>query len=207
MRVLFLELDTENEWAVASLGPAFLAAWLRQHGHEVAFVRVPQDQPVVAIADAVRRETPGLIGVSLTTRQWLRARDVLGGLRRISDVPVIVGGLHPTFSPEEVLRHEGIDYLCLGEGEAALLDLVGALESGRSCVDGTIANIWAKGGRRPALRNPIEPLDALPFMARDLLDERWGVRHITTQRGCPFPCTFCATAPRWISCNTAWTAR
>jgi radical SAM superfamily enzyme YgiQ (UPF0313 family) len=192
MRVLFLELDTENEWAVASLGPAFLAAWLRQHGHEVAFVRVPQDQPVVAIADAVRRETPGLIGVSLTTRQWLRARDVLGGLRRISDVPVIVGGLHPTFSPEEVLRHEGIDYLCLGEGEAALLDLVGALESGRSCVDGTIANIWAKGGRRPALRNPIEPLDALPFMARDLLDERWGVRHITTQRGCPFPCTFCA---------------
>ncbi len=30
MRVLFLELDTENAWAVASLGPAFLAAWLRK---------------------------------------------------------------------------------------------------------------------------------------------------------------------------------
>jgi radical SAM superfamily enzyme YgiQ (UPF0313 family) len=24
------------------------------------------------------------------------------------------------------------------------------------------------------------------------MDERWGVRHITTQRGCPFPCTYCA---------------
>jgi len=29
-------------------------------------------------------------------------------------------------------------------------------------------------------------------MARDMLDERWGVHHISTQRGCPFPCTYCA---------------
>jgi radical SAM superfamily enzyme YgiQ (UPF0313 family) len=192
MRVLFLELDTENEWAVASLGPAFLAAWLRQHGHEAALLRVAADRPLEAIAADVRREAPGLIGVSLTTRQWLRARDVLAFLRRVSDVPVIAGGLHPTFSPEDVLRHEGIDAVCLGEGEAALLDCVNALESGRSLTDATIANIWVKGGVRPPLRNPIEPLDALPFMARDLLDERWGVRHFTTQRGCPFPCTFCA---------------
>jgi radical SAM superfamily enzyme YgiQ (UPF0313 family) len=192
MRVLFLELDTENEWAVASLGPAFLAAWLRQHGHEAAFLRIAADQPLDAIVADVRRETPGLIGVSMTTRQWLRAREVLGALRRVSEVPVIAGGLHATFSPEEVLRHDGIDAVCLGEGEAALLDFVNALETGRSLADTTIANIWVKGGARPPLRNPIEPLDALPFLARDLLDERWGVRHFTTQRGCPFPCTFCA---------------
>jgi len=192
MRVLFLELDTENEWAVASLGPAFLAAWLRQHGHEAALLRIAADRPLEAIAADIRRCAPGLIGVSLTTRQWLRARDVLASLRRVCDVPVIAGGLHPTFSPEDVLRHDGIDAVCLGEGEAALLDFVNALESGRSPPDCTIANIWVKGGTRPPLRNPIEPLDALPFLARDLLDERWGVRHFTTQRGCPFPCTFCA---------------
>ena len=190
MRVLFLELDTENQWAVASLGPAFLAAWLRRHGHEAAFLRVAADRPIAAIAADVVREAPGLIGVSITTRQWLRARDVLGGLRRSCDIPVVVGGLHATFSPEEVLRHDGIDYICLGEGEAALLDLVNALESTPG--DVAIANIWTKGGARPRLRNPIEPLDAVPFLARDMMDERWGVRHMTTQRGCPFPCTFCA---------------
>jgi radical SAM superfamily enzyme YgiQ (UPF0313 family) len=108
------------------------------------------------------------------------------------DVPVVVGGLHATFSPEEVLRHDGIDYVCLGEGEAALLDLVNALESRPGAEARGIANIWAKNSTRPPLRNPIEPLDALPFLARDLMDERWGVRHITTQRGCPFPCTYCA---------------
>ncbi len=192
MRILFLEIDTENTWAVASLGPAFLAASLRKHGHEAAFLRVAPGEPVAAIAESVVRIAPGLIGVSMTTRQWLRARDVIGGLRRLVAVPVVVGGLHATFSPEETLRHDGIDYLCLGEGEAALLALVEALESGHSIADGSIANIWAKGGARPGLRNPIEPLDGLPFLARDFLDERWGVRHIATQRGCPFPCTFCA---------------
>jgi anaerobic magnesium-protoporphyrin IX monomethyl ester cyclase len=190
VRVLFLELDTENEWAVASLGPGFLAAWLRDHGHQATFLRVAVDRPAAAIAADIARVAPGLIGVSITTRQWLRARHVVAELRRTCDVPLIVGGLHATFSPEEVLRHDGIDYVCLGEGEAALLDLVNRLESGAGTAG--IANIWAKGGTRPPLRNPIEPLDAVPFLARDMLDERWGVRHVSTQRGCPFPCTFCA---------------
>jgi anaerobic magnesium-protoporphyrin IX monomethyl ester cyclase len=192
MKVLFLELDTDGTWAVGSLGPAFLAAFLRKHGHEAAFLRVPADRTVADIADDIRREAPGLIGVSLTTRQWLRARDLLGGLRRVSNVPAIVGGLHPTFSPEDVLRHAGIDYVCMGEGEEAMLELVEALEAGIPVDDGHIKNIWAKGGTRPILRNRIEPLDSVPFMARDMLDERWGVRHISTQRGCPFPCTYCA---------------
>ena len=44
MKVLFLELDTDGTWAVASLGPAFLAAYLRKHGHEASFLRVSIDQ-------------------------------------------------------------------------------------------------------------------------------------------------------------------
>jgi len=192
MKVTFLELDTESSWAVASLGPAFLAAYLRQNGHEASFIRVPHDQAIADIVAAIRQQTPGLIGVSLTTRQWLRAREVVGGLRKLSNIPVVAGGLHPTFSPEDILAHEGFDYVCLGEGEAALLDLVNALEAGLSAADAHIDNIWVRGGARPKLRDPIEPLDSIPFMARDMLDERWGVHHISTQRGCPFPCTYCA---------------
>ena len=192
MKVTFLELDTESSWAVASLGPAFLAAYLRQNGHEAGFIRVPHDQAIADIVAAIRQQTPGLIGVSLTTRQWLRAREVVGELRKLSNIPVVAGGLHPTFSPEDILAHEGFDYVCLGEGEAALLDLVNALEAGISAADAHIDNIWVRGGTRPKLRDPIEPLDSIPFMARDMLDERWGVHHISTQRGCPFPCTYCA---------------
>ncbi|HEY4253513.1 MAG TPA: hypothetical protein VGM87_20055, partial [Roseomonas sp.] len=86
MKVLFLEIDTESDWAVASLGPGFLAAYLREHGHQAAFLRIGLDAGVEEIAAAVRAEEAGLIGISATTRQWLRARGLLAALRRRSNV-------------------------------------------------------------------------------------------------------------------------
>lgn len=191
MHILFLEIDTESDWAVASIGPAFLGAYLRRQGHQVSFLRAGLDLPSREIVKRVALAQPQLIGISLTTRQWQRARQILTELRSVLDIPVVAGGLHPTFSPEEVLAHPGIDYACLGEGEAPLLDLVQALAAGRPPADREIDNIWVTGGQRPAMRPPLEPIDDLPFLARDLLDEHHGVVHMATQRGCPFPCTYC----------------
>ena len=192
MHVLFLEIDTESSWAVASLGPAFLASYLRAAGHHATFLRVPLDWEADRLVEQVRAIQPGLIGLSLTTRQWLRARGLVERLRQGDDIPVVAGGLHPTFSPEGVLAAAGFDYVCLGEGETALLDLVQAIESRARPSEIRIPNIWGKAGPKPSLRPPFDPLDDLPFMARDLLDERYGVVHVSTQRGCPFKCTYCA---------------
>jgi radical SAM superfamily enzyme YgiQ (UPF0313 family) len=191
MRVVFLEVDTERSWAVASIGPAFIGAFLRAHGHDVGFVRARLEATDAQIVDDVRQLRPDLLGVSLTTRQWLRARALIQAIRASVDVPVIAGGLHATFAPEPILSTRGFDYVCLGEGEQPMLDLVTALESGSRT--GTIDNIWKHGEpRRPSLRPPLAPLDRLPFLARDLLDEPTGTVHMATQRGCPFPCTYCA---------------
>lgn len=194
MKVLFLEIDTEQTWGVASLGPAFIAPFLRREGHEVAMIRVAAGAPLPDVVRAIRDAAPSILGLSLTTRQWLRAREVVRAVRAELDVPVIAGGLHPTFAPEEVLATPGFDYVCLGEGEEPMRDLLRVLETrGRVPILGKpIPNIWVKGGLRPPLRPPIEPLDAMPFIARDLLDEKYGVVQMTTQRGCPFPCTYCA---------------
>jgi len=189
MRVVFLEVDTESQWAMASLGPAFLAAFLREHGHEAILVRALIDMPDQEVIRLLRDAQPGLIGVSMTTRQWLRAKHLVAAIRKALDIPVVAGGLHATFSPEAILTAEGFDYAGLGECEEALLDLVNAIEAKRS--DHGIPNIWVKGGFRPVLRKPVEPLDRLPFAARDLLDEPNGVVQVSTQRGCPFPCTYC----------------
>lgn len=189
MRVLFLEIDTERSWAVASLGPAFIASYLRKHGHEVDFLRVPLDAEREEVVRRVAEFAPGLLGLSLTTRQWLRARNLVAEIRRVVDVPVVAGGLHPTFSGEEVLACPGFDFVCLGEGEEAMLDLAEALENGEPT--NSIRNIQARGCDRPTLRPPFEPLDDLPYMARDFLDESNGCVYVNTQRGCPFPCTYC----------------
>lgn len=191
MKVVFLEVETQQTWGMAALGPAFIAPFLRREGHQVRMLRVRLEEPLSEVVRRVQDAAPSILGLSLATRQWLRAREVVGALRRAIDVPVIAGGLHPSFAPEAVLAAPGFDYVCLGEGEEAMGDLLRALEAGRPPRAG-IANIWAKGGARPALRPPLSPLDAIPFAARDLLDEQHGVLRMTTQRGCPFPCTHCA---------------
>lgn len=189
-RVLFIEVDTERAWGVASIGPAYIAAYLRAHGHHAELLRVSVDQPEADVVDRVVAAQPDLIGLSLTTRQWLRARALVAAIRRRLDVPVIAGGLHPTYAPQVVLDAPGFDFVCLGEGETPMLDLLAALRSGASTAG--IQNLWTRGGARPTLREPFSPLDAMPFAARDLLDEYHGVVHMSTQRGCPFPCTYCA---------------
>jgi radical SAM superfamily enzyme YgiQ (UPF0313 family) len=192
MKVLCLEIVTERDWALAAIGPAYLAAFLREHGHQAELHVVDPDATAQSVIDAVRASGAGLVGLSMTTRQWLRGMEVVGELRRHVDVPVIAGGLHPTFSPEQVLASPGFDYVCLGEGEGALLDVVEHLATKGPIPEGAIENIQVRGGARPKMRPPIPDLDSLPWMARDLLIEQNGVAYMVTQRGCPFLCTFCA---------------
>ena len=189
MKVLFVEVDTERSWAVASVGPAFLASVLRRHGHTVHFFRMTLDHTSQDVANFAKSCGAELLGLSLTTRQWLRARQLTHDLRQLIDLPVIAGGLHPTFAAGEVLSTVGIDYVCIGEGDVAILEFVNALERGASVRE--LRNIQTIAGERPLLHSPYSPIDNLPFVARDHLDEQHGICHMTTQRGCPFPCTYC----------------
>jgi radical SAM superfamily enzyme YgiQ (UPF0313 family) len=192
MKILFLEIDTEREWALASVGPAYIASYIRLQGQEATFLRVRPEAEMHDLIASIEKEAPDILGFSLTTRQWRRGAYVAGEIRKTLNIPVIAGGHHPTFTAEAVLQTEGFDYVCLGDGEEAVAEVLGCLDKGEEVAAGQINNIWVKGGDRPEIRPPLKPLDNIPFLARDLLDERYGVAHLITQRGCPFRCTFCA---------------
>ena len=66
MHIVFIELDTDAEWAVCSLGPAFLAAIARDKGHTAQMLRIPHDQPIAEIIARTREASPDLIGISMT---------------------------------------------------------------------------------------------------------------------------------------------
>ena len=191
MKILFLEIDTEQTWALASVGPGYIASHIRLHVHEAAFMRVRLRQTIPEIVEGIKKEAPDIVGFSLTSRQWKRAAYVAGGIHKHLKIPVIAGGLFPTFVPEIVLQSKSFDCVCLCEGEAPVNDLLSHLEKGKDISSCRVPNIWVEGADRPQIRPPLDPLDKMPFMARDLLDEQHGVIHINTGRGCPFECTFC----------------
>jgi len=191
MKILFLEIETEKPWALTSVGPAFIASYIRGHGHSASLLRVKPDQEIQDIIRGIENESPHILGFSLTTRQWLRAVNVAREIRNNMDIPIITGGSHPTFAAPSVLESGAFDYVCIGEGEKAVCDILSCMEKSEDISTARIPNICVKGSGPPKLRPPAS-VDYLPFMARDILNEPHGVIHISAMRGCPFPCAFCA---------------
>jgi len=89
-------------------------------------------------------------------------------------VLVLWGGVHATSEAEQCLNFA--DGVCRGEGEDALLELVGRMEAGRNYSD--VQNFWFKQNGA-VIKNPIRPLiqdlDRLPFMDYSLTGEQFAL--------------------------------
>jgi radical SAM superfamily enzyme YgiQ (UPF0313 family) len=124
---------------------------------------------------------------------------------------VVVGGWHPSYVPESLLQHSAIDYVVMGEGERAMVELATYITKGeRAMVLGAVSGIAYKRGGRILKNTPkfISNLDDIPFPARHLLPmnlyerkmEFLGVEPVDIMsiiRGCPFSCAFCETRKMW----------
>jgi anaerobic magnesium-protoporphyrin IX monomethyl ester cyclase len=189
MRVLFVEKQIDYE----PLGLLTLASVLRQAGHQVRLAVATEENPM----EVVRDWRPGVVGYSVYTGSQTYYRDLNLRIKEAADVVSVFGGPHPTYFPEFV-EEAGVDGICIGEGEGAILDLVSAVEEGRPLTG--LDNWWLKRDGHVE-RNPVRPaeddLDRLPLPDRDLLFERdaftrqSGIKHFITSRGCPYDCTYC----------------
>ncbi len=117
------------------------------------------------------------------------------------DVPIIFFGPAPSDRPAEFVADNNT-YVVRGEPEYTMLDLIKALET-KSDIH-RIESVSFKSNNEiihNVHREPIEELDALPFPARHLLEERdvyynpkLGKRPFTavcTSRGCSYRCIYC----------------
>ena len=201
MKILFIftNIDTRN-LRHYPIGVGLLSAYLKRHNHETSLLYVQDGVSKGRLLARVREEGPDLIAFSTVTLQWRYTKKYARMIRKRFNIPIICGGIHPTFMPEEVLAEPSVDMVCIGEGEAPLLDVVNALESG-SGVSG-IANIWSRDDKGRIVRNPVrEPLrnmDELPFRdfdimpIQDLINESKSEPVFITGRGCPYNCRYCS---------------
>jgi radical SAM superfamily enzyme YgiQ (UPF0313 family) len=191
MRVLFLGPFLAQE----PLGPMCLSTALKRAGHETMLVFLPDKQ----FEQKLRDFNPGVICYSFTTGVHqaivginLKAKEVL------PDVVALAGGTHVTVVPE-FINEPGIDAICRGEGEGAIVDFVNAVENGDDLRH--IPNINYKDKDGKIWENEPRPLeqdlDTFGFPDRDLVYDasemyRMSDRKvIKTDRGCPMNCSFC----------------
>ncbi len=190
MRFLFIEKQIDYE----PLGLLYLSSALRQAGHHVRLAVAAVEDPL----SVAREWQPDVVGYSVYTGSQMYYRDLNLEIKAVlPGVLSAFGGPHPTYFPEFV-EEPGVDAVCLGEGEGAILDLARALELGGPAAN--IDNWWFKRDgqvERNPVRSAENDLDRLPFPDRELLFDRdsltrqSGIKHFITSRGCPYDCTYC----------------
>ncbi len=198
---------------VDALGEAPFRRWTTGNGNFVGYGLPPEE--LVA-----RAGNCDALGISVMfSHDWPTVKNIFRDLRpRMPHAVLIAGGEHLTALPEFCLSDcPELDIGVLGEGEATIVDLLKAIESGSAT--GVAGTVYRHAGntRIAPGRRRLEPLESIPRPAWDLLPMEnylanglgYGVNPgrtlpLVASRGCPFQCTFCSSPRMW---TTRWRAR
>jgi len=117
-----------------------------------------------------------LVAMTVETYTARRAYQIAAEFRW-RGVPVVMGGYHPTFLPDEARRHA--DAVVIGEAEGVWPQLVREARAGRL---------------QPVYHQPdLRPLTGPPLDRRIFAGKRYAPLHLVqTGRGCRFACDFCS---------------
>ena len=200
MRVLFIYPNLNCQIGF-NYGLGQMSAILKQAGHETGLLNVNDKLGFAMDLGRIKREAlafkPDLIGFSAVTNQYPNALRIAQALKPVLPVPFVGGGVHFTMAPELAMEDGAWDFICVGEGEGALLDLVERLGQGQPADD--IPNlVFRRDGK--IIRNPVRPfvsVESLPptdyelFDFQRMIDAKSGWVSLMASRGCPFRCSYC----------------
>jgi anaerobic magnesium-protoporphyrin IX monomethyl ester cyclase len=195
-----------------SLGLAYLGAVSEQQGHTVRIY--DGDVEDISLEKVLRDFAPDLVGITANTIQIKSAWRDAALVKSIADIPVVLGGPHPTVLPAESAERPAVDIVVRGEGEVVWEELClwrrvdGKWQAAISDLE-SVQGISYQTPDGQVHHNPdrpvIEDLDSLPLPAYHLfkinrytnlqptVDHIEGPSYpILTSRGCPYRCTYCS---------------
>jgi len=174
------------------LGLLYTSAYINRDGkHHVDIIDCQAEEiDHKECARRVKELNPDLVGLTAMTFTLVDCKLVIQEIRKIMDVPIVVGGPHTAIYPEESLLPTslGADYVIKGEGEITLNEFASDLEIGKV------------KGRIYSQLNFIQDLDELPFADYNAVDinnyysvlaEETPSLTLFSSRGCPFSCAYC----------------
>ncbi|MCW5830224.1 MAG: B12-binding domain-containing radical SAM protein [Deltaproteobacteria bacterium] len=203
MKFMFIYPDYPGNYdnPTYNFGVGYLSATLKAAGHETALIHLVREISREDLARRISDFGADMVGFSLVTNMWSEAKRYVKWVKEDTGLPVVVGGFHAMMAPESCfIETPHIDYVCVGEGEEALLELVDRHARGVSATD--IPNLWARTADGGFVRNAKQELnrqlDDLPYPDRDIFDfyhlaygHGQSAALMLSGRGCPYDCHYC----------------
>jgi radical SAM superfamily enzyme YgiQ (UPF0313 family) len=190
-RITFVQKNPFPNFGILSI-----AGYLKQHdiASDVLIADLEKD-----IFKALNETMPDLIGITCMSTEYMWVMDFIKKLRLyVPETPVILGGVHPTVYSEKISPESSLDYICVGEGEELLVELMRHLDNGPP---ESIAGLCYKSNDkwvRNAVRRRIPSLDWQED--REIYYRRYtdmagdDLKQFLSGRGCYYNCNFCFNA-------------
>ncbi len=191
LKVLFINAKRKTcVVSIPHLGLAMLAGVLKKARHEVLIVDYQLRHKAPSIEKFISEFGPDVIGLSMYTATTNECDELLDKVKN-SGIPILVGGPHATFYDKELQEDNRIDYVCKGEFEDKIVEVV---ENAK------------KEPKVKVVEGSLPDLKKLPFPDFKAFYEYEKIRSypMTTSRGCPYNCSFC---PVYLISQRKWRTR
>jgi len=206
-----------SPWGVPAklppLGLAYVAAALEKAGFQVEILDNYQlNKPIDYVKQEVKRLAPEIVGITCSSVTYQRCVETAKAVKEVlPSCKVVVGGWHPSYMPDSMLQHPEIDYVVMGEGEHAMVELATLItKGGEDRAIATIPGVACRYEGKTIKNAPkiISDLDQVPYPAWHLLPmhiydrkiDYLSVRPVDVVnviRGCPYDCSYCETKKLW----------
>ncbi|MFQ5574985.1 MAG: B12-binding domain-containing radical SAM protein, partial [Terriglobia bacterium] len=187
-----------------SEGIGSLSAVLKRAGHGVDLLHLTSDISKDDYSSEIMSRDCDLVAFSARTSIFPYVRNYAAWTKQVrpddgpNPVVTLCGGYHATMEPQETIEVDGMDAVCIGEGEGPIVDLCDRLDARESYSD--VKSLWVKADGeivRNEVRPLLEDLDELPVPDLGLFDfenlsaSRIKTANVMLSRGCPYKCTYC----------------
>lgn len=177
------------------LGLAYLSSYVRSKGHECEILDLqtcPESKRIRTLKEKIKRNHYEFVGFTFFTYGYPEALKMAKLCKKdFPQIKILFGGPHASFTYEDILRYDFVDYVVVGEGERSLLGLISNEDvkniNGLACrnVGGVVLNPPRE----------IDDINSIPLPDRERCTPIHfpysPIDYIQTSRGCPKKCSFC----------------
>jgi len=190
----------------APMGLITIASFVREKNENLDIkiydANVGENLSIENIISEIEKFNPNILGLTAMTNNISSALEISEETKKkIPNIKIVLGGVHATLAPKEVLKNKSVDFIIIGEGEEAFNELLKNINNPEKFSE--IKNLGYKKNNELFInekRDLIRDLDVVPMPAYDLIEMKnyrspYGQSSafvsMLRSRGCPFRCIYC----------------